>query len=124
MRVKISDKLASRSRRKKHIHKVVRGSIERPRLVVYRSLKGIYAQLVDDGSGKVLTGISSRNPEVQKNLKAAKGKVEAAVIVGQALAALAKQKGIERVVFDRNGYLYHGRVKAVAEGARQGGLIF
>jgi large subunit ribosomal protein L18 len=124
MRVKISQTAAARLRRKKHIRKIVTGSADRPRLVVYRSLKGMYAQLVDDVQGKVIAGVSTRNPEVQKNLKAAKGKVESAALVGKALAALAKQRGIERVVFDRNGYLYHGRVKAVADGARQGGLTF
>jgi len=124
MQAKISKTAAARVRRKKHIRKVVRGSAERPRLVVHRSLKGIYAQLVDDVGGKVITGITWRNADVQKELKETKGKVAVAAAVGKALAALAKKHGIERVVFDRSGYRYHGRVKAVAEGARKGGLSF
>ncbi|HEX7343827.1 MAG TPA: 50S ribosomal protein L18, partial [bacterium] len=88
------------------------------------SLKGIYAQLVDDVSSTVITGVSWRSADVQKELKEAKGKVAIAGAVGKVLAALAKKRGIERVVFDRSGYLYHGRVKAVAEGARKGGLSF
>ena len=124
MKDKTQIKEAARQRRKKHIRKRISGTPERPRLVVYRSLKQIYAQLVDDYSGSVLTGISSLNPEVKKELAKVKGKVEVSKLVGKALAAAAKEKGIESVVFDRNGFVYHGRVKALAEAARQGGLKF
>lgn len=124
MRNKSNLKKASRQRRKKHIRKVVTGTEQRPRLVVYRSLKQIYAQLVDDRNQSVLTGVSSINPAVKKELKGAKGKIAVGQVVGKTLAAVAREKGIRRVVFDRNGYQYHGRVKAVAEGARQGGLEF
>jgi large subunit ribosomal protein L18 len=124
MQAKLSKTAAARLRRRKHIRKVVRGSADRPRLVVHRSLKGIYAQLVDDVGCKVITGINWRNTEVQKELKEAKGKIAVAAAVGKALAALAKKHGIERVVFDRSGYRYHGRVKAVADAARKGGLTF
>ncbi len=124
MQAKLNKTAAARLRRRKHIRKVVRGSADRPRLVVHRSLKGIYAQLVDDVSSTVITGVSWRSAEVHKELKEGKGKVAIAIAVGQVLAALAKKRGIERVVFDRSGYLYHGRVKAVAEGARKGGLSF
>ncbi len=117
-------KRATRLRRKKHIRKVVRGTALRPRLVVYRSLKQIDAQLVDDTSGKTLLGLSSRSLSLPAPAEGKQGKVETGNRLGKALAALAKEQGIERVVFDRNGYLYHGRVKAVAEGARAGGLIF
>jgi large subunit ribosomal protein L18 len=123
MKSKTQIKLASRLRRKKHIRKVLHGSTGRPRLVVYRSLNEIYAQLVDDASGKVLFGISSRNPGVKKEAGQLKGKVAVSALVGKAVATLARAKGIDKVVFDRNGYLYHGRIKAVAEGAREGGLI-
>jgi len=124
MKTKTQIKEAARQRRKKHIRKVVLGTSERPRLVVHRSLKQIYAQLVDDFHGKVLMGISSLSPDVKKELAAVKGKIPVGQAVGKGLAALAKSKGIESVGFDRNGYIYHGRIKAVAEGARQGGLNF
>ena len=117
-------KRATRLRRKKHIRKVVQGTTARPRLVVYRSLKQIYVQLVDDVAGKVLFGLSSRSPSVRERLADTQGKVQSGRLLGKALAALAKEKGVDKVVFDRNGYLYHGRVKAVAEGAREGGLSF
>jgi large subunit ribosomal protein L18 len=118
-----SKRAAARTRRKKHIHKIVRGTAERPRLVVFRSLHQIYAQLVDDVAGRTLTGVSSLSPEVRE--QAAKLKPsEAGRLVGEACARRAFAKNIRRVVFDRNGFPYHGRVKAVAEGARKGGLQF
>ncbi|MBU1652084.1 50S ribosomal protein L18 [bacterium] len=115
---------AARVRRKKHIRKVVFGTAERPRLVVYRSTNQIYAQLVDDHAGAVIGGISSLNPELKNKTAELKGKIAVGKLVGQAVAELAKEKGISAVVFDRNGFLYHGRVKAVADGARDGGLQF
>ena len=117
-------KEAARQRRKKHIRRIVTGTSDRPRLVVYRSAKHIYAQLVDDYSGQVLTGISSLSPAVKTELGELEGKVTVGKAVGKAIAALAKDKGIKQVVFDRNGFLYHGRVRAVADGAREGGLEF
>lgn len=92
-----------------------------PRLVVFRSLKNIEGQIVDDAKEITLIGISSLSKEVDKK---GKKKVEVSKVVGQQLAKKAKEKGIEKIVFDRNGYLYHGRVKAFAEGAREGGLKF
>ncbi len=92
-----------------------------PRLVVFRSLKNIEGQIVDDVKEITLIGISSMSKEVDKK---GKKKVEVSKVVGQQLAKKAKEKGIEKIVFDRNGYLYHGRVKAFAEGAREGGLKF
>ncbi len=92
-----------------------------PRLVVFRSLKNIEGQIVDDVKEITLIGISSISKEVDKK---GKKKVEVSKVVGQQLAKKAKEKGIEKIVFDRNGYLYHGRVKAFAEGAREGGLKF
>ncbi|MCX6638982.1 MAG: 50S ribosomal protein L18 [bacterium] len=124
MKTKTQVKEAARQRRKKHIRKVVQGTSERPRMVIYRSLKQIYIQLVDDRDGKVLFGVSSLTPSVKKELSGGKGKLSMSQIVGKEFAVLAKSKGIDRVVFDRNGYVYHGRVKAVADGAREGGLNF
>ena len=110
-----------RERRHLRVRKKVEGTPERPRLVVFRSLKHIYAHLVDDAAGKVLMGVADSSEGVAKTDG---GKVARGFAVGQALAAKAKQAGISKVVFDRAGYAYHGRVKAVAEGARKGGLEF
>jgi large subunit ribosomal protein L18 len=110
-----------RHRRKAHIRKRVEGSIERPRLSVYRSLNHIYAQVIDDTSGKTLAAASTLSPE----LKAGKGKKkELAKAVGKLVAKKCHEAKIEAVVFDRNGFMYHGRIAAVAEGAREGGLKF
>ena len=97
----------------------VAGTAERPRLVVFRSNRGIFAQLVDDEAGRTLASASWTALGGRKG-----SKTEQAAEVGKALAAAAKKAGIERCVFDRGGYLYHGRVKALAEGAREGGLQF
>ena len=104
--------------------KRVFGDKERPRLVVFRSLNNIYGQIVDDGAQKTLLGASSKSKEIQGELKKSKGKIEKSKIVGNLIAKKAKAKKIKKVVFDRNGYTYHGRVKALAEGAREGGLEF
>lgn len=110
-----------RYRIKKRIRKVVSGTAERPRLNVFRSNKQIYAQLIDDLSGKTLMAVSSLN----KDFAGAEGtKVEMAEKIGKAIAAKAIASGITAVVFDRNGYLYHGRVKQLADAAREGGLKF
>ena len=109
----------ARTRRHKRVRGKISGTAERPRLVVFRSNLGIYAQLVDDDAGTTLAAAS------WQHLKSFKGsKVEQAAEVGKLLAANAKKAGIERVVFDRGGYLYHGRVKALADAAREGGLSF
>jgi large subunit ribosomal protein L18 len=110
-----------RYRIKKRIRKIVSGTVERPRLNVFRSNKQIYAQLIDDMSGKTLMAVSSLN----KDFVGAEGtKTEMALKVGKAIAEKAIAAGITSVVFDRNGYLYHGRVKQLAEAAREGGLKF
>jgi len=110
----------ARERRHRRIRGKVRGTAERPRLAVFRSTKGISAQLVDDDAARTLAAGSWLN--LKKSFKGTK--TEQAAEVGKLLAANAKKAGIERVVFDRGGYLYHGRVKALADGAREGGLVF
>ena len=110
----------ARERRHRRIRGKVAGTAERPRLAVFRSNKGIFAQLVDDESGKTIAGASWLG--LPKSFKG--NKIEQAAEVGKAVASAAKQAGIESVVFDRGGYLYHGRVKALADGAREGGLRF
>jgi large subunit ribosomal protein L18 len=110
-----------RIRRKHSIRKKVEGSVERPRLSVYRSLNHIYAQVIDDVSGKTLAAASTLSPE----LKDGKGKKkELAKEVGKLVAKKCQDAKIEAVVFDRNGFMYHGRIAAVADGAREGGLKF
>jgi large subunit ribosomal protein L18 len=106
------------------IRRKVSGTAERPRLTVYRSLNHIYAQLVDDLAGRTLLTVSSLDGEIRAGAKTAKGKVDTGKAVGKRLAQVALEKGFQRVCFDRGGYLYHGRVKAVADGAREGGLNF
>ena len=109
----------ARLRRHRRVRGKVEGTAERPRLVVFRSNRGIFAQVVDDSTGKTLAGAS------WITVKGLKGnKTDQAREVGKAIAAAAKQAGVEAVVFDRGGYLYHGRVKALADGAREGGLKF
>ena len=110
-----------RKRIKMRIRKVLKGTTERPRLTVFRSNKEIYAQIIDDSTGKTLLSASSRT----KELAAAKGtKKEIAKSVGKLISEKAVATGINNVIFDRNGYLYHGRVKSLAEAAREGGLKF
>jgi len=114
-------KLSRRDRIKMGIRKRLSGSSTRPRLSVYRSNKGIYAQIIDDVSGKTLVSASS----LSKDFTAADGtKIDQSVAVGKLVASKAIAAGIKDVVFDRNGYLYHGRVKSLADGAREGGLNF
>ncbi len=118
----LSKKEIKRRKRKFRIRKKVNGTPERPRISVYRSLKQIYAQLIDDVNGKTILTASSLSKEIAEDIKKAKNKVEQASVVGELLAKKAKEKGITEAVFDRSGYAYHGRVKAVAEGARKGGI--
>jgi len=109
----------ARTRRHRRVRGKIAGTAERPRLAVFRSNRGIFAQLVDDDAGRTLVSAS------WLGLKSGRGnKTDQATEVGKAIAAAAKKAGIQRCVFDRGGYLYHGRVKALAEGAREGGLEF
>lgn len=112
-----------RLRRKKRIRKKVRGTEERPRLSVYRSLKHIYAQVINDDLGVTIVAASSLSPEIREECKGLT-KTEVAKKVGALLAKKCLEKNIEKVVFDRNGFLYHGRVKALADAARENGLKF
>lgn len=116
-------KVAGRLRRKRSIRKKITGTGERPRLSVFRSSQHIYAQLVDDSAGTTLVAASTLSPEVREQ-RDGKKKTEMAELVGQLVAKKALEKDITEVVFDRNGFIYHGRVKAVAEGARAAGLKF
>ena len=110
-------------RRRLHVRNKITGTTERPRLTVFRSSKHIYAQLIDDLTGTTLAAASSSAPDVRQSL-AYGGNVKAAAAVGKKIAAVAKEKGITKAAFDRGHYRYHGRVKALADGAREGGLNF
>jgi large subunit ribosomal protein L18 len=114
-------KVNARQKIRYRIRKKISGSATKPRLSVFRSNKDIYVQLIDDTNGTTIASASSR----QKDIAAQKGnKVEMSKLVGEAIAKKSQELGIKDVVFDRSGYLYHGRIKAVAEGAREGGLQF
>lgn len=119
----LKKKRALRDRRQTRIRVRVSGTSARPRLSVFRSLTNIYAQVIDDEAGRTLVSASTVDKEIASQVDG-KSKTEAAKIVGQALASRAKEAGISAVVFDRGGYRYHGRVAALAEGAREGGLNF
>jgi len=123
MASKINARAGSRLKRKKRIRKKLSGSPERPRLTVFRSDKHIYAQIIDDTVGTTLATASTLSPEY-KQLDPLKGKLEAAKRVGELIARKAKVQGISKVVFDRSGYIYHGRVRALADAARKAGLDF
>ncbi|MBI4271680.1 MAG: 50S ribosomal protein L18 [Candidatus Rokubacteria bacterium RIFCSPLOWO2_12_FULL_71_22] len=114
---------ASRDVRHRRLRRWVRGSAARPRLAVFRSTRHIHAQLVDDDTGRTLLAADSRSKAFMEQHRTG-GNVQAAKAIGDLVAQKAKAAGIERVVFDRGGYKYHGRVKALAEAARAGGLIF
>lgn len=113
------DKKASREKRKVRVRKKISGSAARPRLCVFRSTKYTYAQLIDDSEGKIIVAATTKSIDAGSSSTGGK---DAAKKVGLEIAKLAKTKNIEAVVFDRNGYLYHGRVAAVCDGAREGGL--
>lgn len=115
--------IKGRERRKLRIRHSVSGTTERPRLSVFRSLSHIYAQVIDDTTGKTLGHCSTLAKDV-KGQADDMNKSDAAKLVGKTIAAQLKAKGVTKIVFDRNGYLYHGRIKALAEGAREGGLEF
>jgi large subunit ribosomal protein L18 len=118
----ITSKLTSRDKIKFRIRKKIIGTPERPRLNVFRSLSNIYVSLIDDINGKTIISLSTLSPEVKSNIQGVTKKSYKSKLVGKTLAQKALEMNIKKVVFDRNGYLYHGRIKAVAEGAREGGL--
>jgi large subunit ribosomal protein L18 len=116
-------KKLARLKRKKRVRSNLKGTLEKPRLNVFRSLKHIYAQAIVDTTGETLLSASTMSPEIKGTFRYP-GNVESAKKVGELIAKKCLEKGIQKVVFDRNGYLYHGRVKALAEAARTSGLIF
>ena len=121
---RIFDKTRKAKRRTMSVRKKTRGCAEKPRLTVFRSSRHIYAQIIDDDAGKSLVSISSRSKDVQAAGVDQTGNAKAATEVGRLLAEKAKEAGISKVVFDRGPFMFHGRVKALADGARKGGLKF
>ena len=119
----VAQRLVGRSRRKQRVRKKVQGTAERPRLTVNRSLRHIYAQVINDVTGQTLVAASTLSKELRGTLQSM-GNTEAAKAVGELVAQAALERGIKKVVFDRNGFLYHGRIKNLAEAARQKGLEF
>ena len=117
-------KLTPRQKIKYRIRKRIIGTPERPRLVIFRSLNNVYAQLVDDTSGNTISSVSSIVKVVKTDLGVKASKTDKSKMIGKKIAEKAAEKGIKKVVFDRNGYLYHGRVKAIADAAREAGLEF
>jgi len=111
-------------KKKARIKKKISGTTVRPRLTVYRSVKHVYAQIIDDTTGATIVSASSLSKDLKDEIAKVKTPIEVCKIVGKAAAAKAIEKNIKEVVFDRNGYIYHGRVKAIADGAREGGLKF
>lgn len=119
---KTNPRVKARAKRISRIRKKIVGTTERPRLRVFKSNKHIYAQIIDDSLGKTVASVSTLDKNFDMGDE--KGKTSAAKIIGGMIAEKAKAAGIEQVVFDRGGYIYHGRVKSLSEGAREGGLIF
>lgn len=117
-------KKEARLRRKKRVRKKIRGTAENPRLSVFKSSKHIYAQVIDDMSSKTLVDASSLSKDLRPQIQGKGGNREGAAIVGEFIAKRSLEKGINKVVFDRNGFLYHGRTKVLAEAARKNGLEF
>ena len=122
--VKARGRKGRRQVRHKRVRRKVFGSEERPRMAVFRSLNNIYVQIIDDTRGHTLASASSLDPEVKAQVNGGKPKSEVSALVGGVIAARALEKGVKSVVFDRGGFKYHGRAKALAEAARKGGLVF
>lgn len=110
--------------RHRRVRKKIRGTSAKPRLSVFRSLKHIYAQVIDDTTGTTLIAMSTETPEIRDRLEAGMNRIAQSKVVGQALGERAKEQGISQIAFDRGGYLYHGRVEALADGVRESGLEF
>jgi large subunit ribosomal protein L18 len=122
--MKVTRRAESRQKRKKRVRRRLQGTSERPRLCVFRSAKHIYAQVIDDTTARTLLAVSSLSKEVKPQLQGKGGNKDGAAVIGGSIARRALEQGIKKVVFDRSGFLYHGRIKALAEAARQNGLEF
>lgn len=117
-------KIEGRIKRHRRIRRKIIGTKERPRLSVRRSINHLYAQVIDDMAGKTIVQMSTLSPEMKDKMPKSAGNVKGAVLLGTVLAEKCKKEGVTKVVFDRAGYMYHGRIKALADAARKGGLVF
>ncbi len=122
--IPIKDKRENRLKRKKRVRKKIKGTPERPRLTVFKTAKHIYAQIVDDNNGRTLVATSTISPDFKSKAKGISGNIKGAILVGETIGKKGIEKGIKKIIFDRNGFLYHGRIKALADAARKSGLIF
>ncbi len=120
----IKGKREARLKRKKRVRKKIKGTPERPRLAVFKTARHIYAQIIDDSVGRTLVTASTLPKDLNSKVKGIGGNIKGAILVGETIGKRGKEKGIKKVVFDRNGFLYHGRVKALADAAREKGLEF
>jgi large subunit ribosomal protein L18 len=122
--MKLSNRAEARLRRKKRVRSRLKGTSDKPRLSVFKSARHIYAQIIDDSTARTLVEASSLSKDIKPQLQSKGGNKDGATLIGGFIAQRALEKGIKRVIFDRNGFLYHGRIKALAEAARQRGLEF
>jgi large subunit ribosomal protein L18 len=122
--ISVNEKRIARLKRKKRVRKKIRGTPERPRLSIFKSARHIYAQVIDDTTGRTLAAASTLSKELRSKAQGIGGNIKGAILVGEAIGKKGLEKDIKIVVFDRNGFLYHGRVKALADAARKSGLQF
>jgi large subunit ribosomal protein L18 len=122
--ISIKDKKENRLKRKKRVRKKIKGTPERPRLTVFKTAKHMYAQIVDDNNGRTLVATSTISQDFKSKAKGISGNIKGAILVGETIGKKGIEKGIKKIIFDRNGFLYHGRIKALADAARKSGLIF
>ena len=122
--VSIRDKREARAKRKKRVRKKIEGTSERPRLTVFKTARHVYAQIIDDSIGRTLVSASTVSKDLREQAQGISGNRKGAILVGEYIGKKGKEKGISKVVFDRNSFIYHGRVKALAEAARENGLEF
>ena len=122
--ISIQDKRGAWLKRKKRVRKKIKGTPERPRLTVFKTARHMYAQIIDDSTGRVLVTASTISKDLKSKTKGISGNTKGAILVGETIGKEARKKRIKQVVFDRNGFLYHGRVKALADKARENGLEF
>jgi len=122
--ISIQDKRGAWLKRKKRVRKKIKGTPERPRLTVFKTARHMYAQIIDDSTGRVLVTASTISKDLKSKTKGISGNIKGAILVGETIGKKGRKKRIKQVVFDRNGFLYHGRVKALADKARENGLEF
>jgi large subunit ribosomal protein L18 len=122
--ITVKEKRDARLKRKKRVRKRIQGRLDRPRLTVFKTARHIYAQIIDDSTRRTLLAASTLSKDLQTAVKGVSGNVKGAILVGEAIGKKSIESGLKEVIFDRNGFLYHGRIKALADAARENGLLF